>query len=171
MLNSLPLPAFNRGSTRLLYPDSLKHRSRLRNAVEYAAALAVIKSLEHSPRFAAERLARFYAALLDRALPRLRRVAKRNLALAMPGADHERIIDGVFASIGRLLVAVAKLPRIHSAGVSQWIRYEGYEHFKRAQARGRGVLFATAHLGNWELSAFAHALMSSADACRRAPAR
>ena len=27
-------------------------------------------------------------------------------------------------------------------------------------ARGRGVLFATAHLGNWELSAFAHALLA-----------
>ena len=28
-------------------------------------------------------------------------------------------------------------------------------------ARGKGLLFATAHLGNWELSAFAHALMAA----------
>jgi KDO2-lipid IV(A) lauroyltransferase len=136
----------------------LKRRSRLRNALEYSAALAVLKSLEYAPRPAAERLARFYAGLLDRALPRLRRTAIRNLEFALPGGDHARIAGGVFESIGRLLVAFAKFPRLRP---EQWIRYEGYEHFERALARGRGVLFATAHLGNWELSAFAHALMSA----------
>ena len=29
-----------------------------------------------------------------------------------------------------------------------------------AKERGKGVLFATAHLGNWELSAYAHALLT-----------
>src|SRR5206468_1272935 len=29
-----------------------------------------------------------------------------------------------------------------------------------ARQAGRGVLFAAAHLGNWELSAFAHALLA-----------
>jgi KDO2-lipid IV(A) lauroyltransferase len=36
--------------------------------------------------------------------------------------------------------------------------YEGFENFERALARGKGVLFLTAHLGAWELSAFAHSL-------------
>jgi KDO2-lipid IV(A) lauroyltransferase len=44
--------------------------------------------------------------------------------------------------------------------VDQWIRYEGFEHYEAAMARGNGLLFATAHLGNWELSAFSHALMA-----------
>src|SRR5262249_6156531 len=35
------------------------------------------------------------------------------------------------------------------------------EYFENALRNGRGVLFATAHLGNWELSAFAHALVAS----------
>ncbi len=43
--------------------------------------------------------------------------------------------------------------------VAQWIRYQGFEHFEAARTRGKGVLFATGHLGNWELSAFSHALM------------
>lgn len=72
--------------------------------------------------------------------------------------DIER---GVWRSIARLLVAFARFPSIDKGNVSQWIRYEGYEHFEQALRRGRGVLFATAHLGNWELSAFAHALLSS----------
>jgi Kdo2-lipid IVA lauroyltransferase/acyltransferase len=141
----------------------MRRRSVLRNRVEYAAALVVLKSLEHAPRNVAEWLARVYAGLLDRAIPRLRRVALSNLAFALPELDaraRERIVDGVFRSIARLLVAFARLPAIDRDSVGEWIGYEGFEHFERAIARGRGVLFATAHLGNWELSAHAHALMT-----------
>jgi KDO2-lipid IV(A) lauroyltransferase len=38
---------------------------------------------------------------------------------------------------------------------------EGGEYFDEARQAGRGVLVATAHLGNWELSALAHALMTA----------
>ncbi len=140
-----------------------KQRSSLRNLFEYAAALAVVGSLEWTPRPLAERLARGYVRLLDLAVPRLRRVAMRNLEMAMPAAgpgERARIADGVFRSIARLLVAFARFPRIGRQNISGWIRYDGFEHFERALERGRGILFATAHLGNWELSAFAHALMA-----------
>jgi KDO2-lipid IV(A) lauroyltransferase len=141
----------------------MRRRSALRNCVEYAVALAVLKSIEWSPRPVAEALARGYARLLDAAIPRLRQVALQNLAFALPKVTpegRERIADGVFRSIARLLVAFAKLPRIGKHNVEDWIRYEGFEHFERGIAAGRGVLFATAHLGNWELSAHAHALMT-----------
>ncbi|HLK47326.1 MAG TPA: lysophospholipid acyltransferase family protein [Bryobacteraceae bacterium] len=139
-------------------------RSAIRNAIEFAVALAVLKSLEWAPRPLAERLARGYAHLLDLAVPRLRRVARRNLAIALPNltaARHREIVDGVFHSIARLLVAFAKFPSIRQDTLDRWIRCEGYEHVKTALAAGRGVLFATAHLGNWELSAYAHALLAA----------
>ena len=110
--------------------------------------------MEHSPRWAAERLGVFYARLLDRAIPRLRRIADRNLSLAYPDKDEawrKQIIRGVFASVGRLLVAFARLPHINHRNVGDWIRYEGLEHYQRAKERGSGVLFATAHLGNWPM--------------------
>jgi KDO2-lipid IV(A) lauroyltransferase len=103
------------------------------------------------------------AKLLDTAIPRLRRIAGRNLTLAWPdrGAEwRKQTIDGVFRSVGRLLVTFAKFPQITKANVANWIRYEGFEHYQRAKKRGKGVLFATGHLGNWELSAYAHALLT-----------
>lgn len=141
----------------------MRQRSRLRNWAEYAVAVAVLKSLEWLPIGAADAMGRFYARLLDRAVPRLRRVAERNLAMALPELDaagRSAIIDGVFRSIARLLVSLAKFPAIGAHNLDRWLRIEGAEHVDAALRKGRGVLFATAHLGNWELSAFAHALAS-----------
>lgn len=138
----------------------MRRRSTIRNQTEYALALAVVKSLEIAPLAVAHRLARGYARLLDLALPRLRQVAVRNLALAMPGEAPGPIVDGVFRSIARLLVSFARFPSIRRDNAAQWIRCEGFEHYERAKREGRGVLFATAHFGNWELSAYAHALLA-----------
>ena len=106
------------------------------------------------------RVARLYAHLLDSLSPKLRRVAYQNLRLALPDADPERLVEGVFESIARILYAVSYFPEIDKSNVYRWIGYEGFEHYEAAKRRGKGVLFATAHLGNWELSAFAHALMT-----------
>ena len=116
-------------------------------------------SLAHGPLS----LARAYTRLLDLALPRLRRAAVRNLELAYPGKtppERSRIVDQVYAHIARMFWTFARFPAITRENISQWIRYEGLEHYLEAKKAGRGVLFATAHLGNWELSAFAHALMT-----------
>jgi len=101
--------------------------------------------------------------LLDFALPRLRRVALTNLSFALPElstTEKNEIVDGVFRNLARMLVTLARFPDINHSNVSGWIGYEGLEHYIGAKEKGRGVLIATAHLGNWELSAFAHALMT-----------
>ncbi len=142
----------------------MRRRSAVRNLVEYGLALAALKSLEWTPLPVAQRLGNLYARALDRAAPRLRRVAQRNLAMVMPETAPERraeIIDGVFRSIGRVLVSFARFPSIRRDTVDRWIKWEGAEYWDEALRRGRGVVFATAHLGNWELSAFAHALLSA----------
>lgn len=133
----------------------------MKPVIEVLIARVVVGTLRWTPRAVAEPLARFYARLLDRAIPRLRRIACKNLAMSLPAADPKAVTDGVFRSIARLLLAFARLPEINPANVHEWIRYEGLDNFIRARDRGRGVLVATAHLGNWELSAFTHAIMTA----------
>jgi KDO2-lipid IV(A) lauroyltransferase len=141
----------------------LGQRSEFRNRFEAALAGGIVASLRHSPRPMADWLGARYANLLDTLVRRLRQSARINLQFAYPDRDEawrESTIDGVYRSIGRVLVAFAKLPDIDRSNVGDWIRYEGFEHYQRAKALGRGVLFATGHLGNWELSAYAHALLT-----------
>ncbi len=125
---------------------------------------SILLSLEYLPRGASEKLGILYTRILDRMVPRYRRIAARNLSLAFPDRTPEwraKTVDGFFESLGRALSGFAKLPHIDASNVKDWIGYEGFEHFEAALARGKGVLFATAHLGNWELSAYAHALLTA----------
>ncbi len=140
-----------------------RERSQLRNVLEYWLARALVAKLAFYPRPLADFAARCCARLLDLAIPRLRRTALQNLAMAMPELDEaarRRIAGGVFRSIARVLLAFARIPRLNRGNIGGWIRYEGFEHFEEAKRRGRGVLFATAHLGNWELSAYAHGILA-----------
>ena len=121
--------------------------------------------LRRLPLAASGALARTIARLLDRAIPKLRRVAETNLSFAFPELDIQQrghIIDSVFRTIARMLVALARMPSINASNVSNWIGYEGLEHYAEAKREGRGLLIATAHLGNWELSAYTHAIMTEA---------
>lgn len=127
--------------------------------LEYWLAWLSLTKLSLLPKSVAGWAVPVYAKLFDLAVPRLRRVALRNLELA-GCKDREHIVDGVFRSIARIIVSFAQFPRITRNNVDRWIRYKGLENFTSAQARGRGVLVATGHLGNWELSAFTHAFMT-----------
>lgn len=126
-------------------------------------AVSLLQALRWLPLPAANRVALATARFLDVALPKLRKTALKNLSFAFPDLDptqRNRIIDGVFRSIARLLLAFARFPALNSSNIAEWIAYEGLENFESAKQAGHGVLIATAHLGNWELSAFAHALMT-----------
>jgi KDO2-lipid IV(A) lauroyltransferase len=130
---------------------------------EYAVASALVFGLRALPLPMATRLAFGTARVLDLAIPKLRRTAVKNLELAFPELDTRarmRIVDGVFRSVGRLLLALARFPSLNAANAAKLIRYEGLEHYYHAKRNGRGILVATAHLGNWELSAFAHAYLT-----------
>ncbi len=140
-----------------------KKSSGIQIRLEYAIAYALVGLLCLLPLPVANALARTAARVLDLLVPKLRRIALMNLSFAFPQLSrdrHQEIVNGVFRSIARLLVALSRFPRIHADNVHDWIEYEGLENYQAAKERGRGVLVATAHFGNWELSAFAHAFMT-----------
>jgi Kdo2-lipid IVA lauroyltransferase/acyltransferase len=129
--------------------------------LEYVPAWILIKILGFLPRPLARAAAITLAQLIYLLHFRLRHVGMRNLALAFPEKskrERARILRGEFTSLGRQLAEVCHFPKYTLENVNQVITYEGFENYERARARGKGVLFLTAHFGGWELSAFAHSL-------------
>ena len=103
----------------------MRQHSAIRDAIEYGLASLALNSLAYTPLRVSNFLARGYVRALDLALPRLRGVAMGNLAMALPQTvprGRTRIVDGVFRSIARLLVAFARFPRVDRANIGRWIR-------------------------------------------------
>jgi KDO2-lipid IV(A) lauroyltransferase len=88
-------------------------------------------------------------------------VARLNLGVAFPEkseAERERILRAAFRQWGWLVAEFARFPRHTAASIEEVIVYDGLENYQQAAARGKGVLYLTAHVGAWELSSFAHSL-------------
>ncbi len=133
----------------------------MRQRLEYALAWLIIKFLGALPRPLARAAGITLAWKVYLLHFRLRRAGMRNLALAFPDKsrrERARILRGVFTSFGRQLAEVCRFPKYTRENVGKVVVYDGFENFERALARGKGVLFLTAHLGAWELSAFTHSL-------------
>jgi len=136
--------------------------STMRERIEYWLVVAIASSLGRMPR----RLARLLAAILVFKvywlMGRLRRVGTGNLERALPelsAKERKRILRGVYRHLGWQLVEFCRMPRYTAENTRNWMRTEGMEHYLAAQARGKGVLIVTGHLGAWELSSFYHSLM------------
>src|SRR6185437_4320536 len=134
---------------------------RMRYRLEYIPVWLMASVLRWLPRPVVRAIGISVALLIYALHGRLRRVGLRNLDLAFPAKSRQekkKILRGVFISLGRQLAEFTLLPRYTKENVSSVVIYEGFENFAEAQARGKGVLFLTAHLGGWELSSFVHSL-------------
>jgi len=134
----------------------------IRERLEYWLVLAVARTLGAMPRSLARLISAALASLVFALMGRLRRVGERNLDLALPNIsseERERVLRGVYRSLGWQLVEFCRMARYTPANIRNWISTEGLEHYLAAQSRGKGVLIVTGHLGAWELSSFYHSLM------------
>jgi Kdo2-lipid IVA lauroyltransferase/acyltransferase len=142
-------------------PARLPKRPTPRQRFEYIAALAVLKPLGWLPHRWARGVCGVLAALSYWLWPRLRRVGLFNLRLAFPEwseRDRRRALFGLFQNLGRMLADFTHFPRMHRGNIERFLVYEGFENYARAQKQGKGILFLTAHFGNWEISSFGHGL-------------
>lgn len=130
-----------------------------RQRLEYWAVVTVLSVLGWLPHRLARTICSVLAALSYWLWPRLRRVGMFNLRLAFPQwteRQRRRVIFGLFQNFGRMLADYAHFPHLNRDNIESLIIYDGFENYERAQSQGRGVLFLTAHFGNWELGSFAH---------------
>ena len=134
-------------------------RHRLRHRLEYLAVASLLKLLGWLPHGVARGVSAVLAVLSYWLWPRLRKVGFFNLRLAFPEWSNRRrrqVLFGLFRSFGRTLADFAHFPSWDRGNIERLVIYDGFENYAQARDQGKGVLFLTAHFGNWELSSFAH---------------
>ncbi len=131
-------------------------RSALRNRLELVAYL-LLRSFFRllSPRLA-DRVGRAAGLLYRRLDARRRRLVTTNLALAFPerpAPEVERLGREVFAHFGGLAADLLRSETEPVPSLLSRVEVAGLENARAAAGSGRGVFFATPHLGNWEWAA------------------
>jgi KDO2-lipid IV(A) lauroyltransferase len=134
----------------------------IRQTLEFAAVWLFVNAVRILPRGLARSVGAGVGSAAFRLLGRLRQVGERNLQLAFPeksATERDAILRKEYRNLGWLLAEFCQMPRYSAEQASEFIRYEGLEHYLKARDKGQGVLVLTGHLGAWELSSFYHSLM------------
>ena len=123
----------------------------------YLAVLALLAVLERLPLGIVFRLGGLLGLAAWAILPKYRKLARRNLRIALgPEADEEkirRLVRGHFRNLGANLLSVPRLARMPEGDVQARVEMIGFPNLRGALDRGKGVVMAINHIGNWELYA------------------
>ena len=128
---------------------TLSHRA------EFGALRTVIGALRSLPMERAAAVGARLGALGYFPLGIRRRVVTRQIAAAFPERsddDVRRIAKAAYEHLGRAFVETLRASEIGREAVLELFEEpEGWEHVERAMSLGKGMIFATGHIGNWEL--------------------
>jgi len=90
----------------------------------------------------------------------LRRATDNMRQVLGPQADPReaaRVTRAAFANYARYMVDLVRLPHLKSRELIDNIRVDGWEHVEAAYRYRKGVVFATGHIGNWDMAGAAFA--------------
>jgi len=132
----------------------LKHLRR--SLYPFGVKLAVFLALG-IPQGAQRKWASVMGDLAYFFLPKQRKLALTHLRMAMGDLlDEEsrrRIARECFRNLLMTALECFRLRKMGPDSILRTVEIRGWEHVEEAFRRGKGGIFVTAHLGNWELSA------------------
>src|ERR1051326_7694755 len=90
----------------------------------------------------------------------LRRATDNMRQVLGPQADPReapRLTRAAFANYARYMVDRVRMPHLKTRELVDNIRVEGWDNVEDAYRHGKGVVFATGHIGNWDMAGAAFA--------------
>jgi KDO2-lipid IV(A) lauroyltransferase len=122
---------------------------------EYLALRGAVAALDKLSMRRAGDIGEWIGALGYRPLGVRRAVVERQVHAAFPGLGElevRRIARASYESLGRTTIETALLPAYSREQVlGMFERVDGWDVVERGMAHGKGILFVSGHLGNWEL--------------------
>ena len=133
----------------------------MRHVLEFVPVWLFVHAMRALPRGMARWIGAGIGSLAYTGLSRLRETGLRNLQLALPALsanEREVLLRKDYRNLGWLLAEFCQMPGYSVERASEFIEYDGLEHYLAARELGKGVLVLTGHLGAWELSSFYHSM-------------
>lgn len=135
----------------------MKHKKRqVVQLLEFAAAMAAALPFYVLPRKPALRLGEWIGDVLYRVMPRRRALGSQNLTIAfgdtLSEAERQQILRATFRNLGKSLVETLHFPKMSQREILAKVSIVGQEQYLAARAKGNGVIFLAAHIGNWEMT-------------------
>jgi len=130
---------------------------RVKRHLRYCVVRAALFGVEWLPIQVAGRLGEALGSLAFRLASKTRRSALESLARAFPELSAERrraLACSSFQHLGRCAFELACIRQLDPR-IGQWVEWNERERglLENALSRGRGVVFVSGHVGNWELLA------------------
>jgi KDO2-lipid IV(A) lauroyltransferase len=125
---------------------------RTKNTAIWLLASMALAAARPLPPSVLRALGRVLGVVAHRLAGSARHTALRNVALALPQLDEgerQRLVARCFVTLGAQLGETVAMMRPGTVDPLP-IAPEALAAFDRARAKGRGVLFVSAHLGPWE---------------------
>lgn len=142
--------------------DIIVMSNKTKDNLIYRLIKSVLNVLAWIPRRELVRLAQLLGRLWFAMDRYHRRIAIDNMSIAfgreLALAQIRSMARNNFVQLVRVVLEFPSLLRLSKENIDTYVEIHGQEHIKAALARGTGVLFLTAHLGNWELMALAASL-------------
>jgi KDO2-lipid IV(A) lauroyltransferase len=135
--------------------------------IEFVVVIALSLPLAILPLRLALKVGELLGLLLFHVWGSRRRIAIDNLSRCVSAGairitePPETIIRKNFINLGRSFIEILKIYYGLGEKIIRSVSVEGLEHFKTAQAKGKGILILSGHCGNWELLALALSLKIS----------
>ncbi len=128
---------------------------RVKRSVRSAVIAAALRLVQRIPRGPGLRIADACGVLAYHLLRRTRALALTHLALAFPEkpeAERRAIARRMFVHLARSAIEITSI-RHWNDQLLDYLRERDPALLRAAVAKGKGVVFVTGHLGNWELMA------------------
>lgn len=123
----------------------------------YLLVRLLLAVLGRLPLEAVFRLGAFCGLVAWAILPKYRRLARHNITIAfgrnMSEGEIRRTARRHFMTLGANLLSAPRLARLPEEEVQARVEMIGFPNLRAALDRGKGVVMAINHIGNWELYA------------------
>ena len=104
----------------------------------------------------AQALGRFFGRIWYYLIPIRRGVAKKNIQRVfgdtLSKKEKKKILKDAFANVAMFGVESLRVPALTTEIIEQTVEIQGFEHWKEAHDRGKGVVMVSGHFGSFDYS-------------------